>query len=318
MRIINDSSGDYPDGPTVNINLIKHSDLLNQENILFYGYNSIFNQDLRSRFKNFTKKILFNLWAPTEFNGPPPAADGKTFWQPDGKYLQYFDIIYSICPYTIKWLKEVCGDNRYKYIYHPFASPRDYNGPELNYEKIYDVCYFGGLHGQYHVEMAKLLKQYNSKISYIIPNEYTTDVGLTHHQKMQMVANSKISVVFNQCPLTEKNIQNIKSYSDWEKNEAFSGINLDVPAMPQYKCRTAEAAYCKSIILVQKDKWNIIEDFFNKDEFMYFDNIHDLKEKIDLILKNYNIYKEMIEKAYFKSLNMDGYAALNFIKNNLE
>lgn len=317
MRIVNDPAGDYPDGPTVKINLIKHDDLEDKSNVLFYGYNSVFNEHLRSYFKNFTKKILLNLWMPTEFNGPAALTDGKTFWQPDGNYLKYFDIIYSICPYTIKWLKEICKDNRYKYIYHPFASPKDYNGPELNYEKIYDVCYFGGMHGPYHIEMAKIIKNYNSRISYIIPNEYTTDVGLTHHQKMQMVANSKISIVFNQCPLAEKHIQSIKSYSDWEKNEAFCGVNLDIPVMPQYKCRTAEAAYGKSIILVQKDRWNIIEHFFSKDEFIYFENINDLKEKIDFILKNYSIYTEMIEKAYKKSLLMDGTAAFNIIKNNL-
>lgn len=320
MRIVNDAGGDYLDGPTVKINLWKHDDPNDTERVLFYGYNSMFNSILRDRFSDYKKKILLNLWMPTEYNCQAPIPFAGTAWSPDGKYTDYFDKIYTICPYTIDWLleeyesKQHPEKSRYRYIWHPFASPDDYGGEPLDYTKKFDVCYFGGIHGKYHRDMAEVLKGYNSRISYIHPNEYTTDWGLTHHQKMQMVANTKISVVFNQCPLHPKHIESIKSYTNWHKNRAFSGVDLPVPTMPQYKCRTAEAAYGKSVILVQRDQWNIIEDFFPSNEFVYFDDTDDLKTKIDMILGNYESYAPMISKAYQRSLKMDGKGTLEEIK----
>jgi len=315
MRIVADGSGDYPDGPTVKINLTRFNQPDN-ETVLFYGYNSVFNQDLREEYKNYKKKILLNLWMPTEYNGDPPILSGMTDYQPDGKFVEYFDVVYSICPYTIDWINQMTGDNRYKFIWHPFASPRDYNGPELSYQKIYDVCYFGGIHGRYHEEIAHVVREYGGRISYIYPNQYTTDVGLTHHGKMQMAANSKITVVINQCPLSSNHINSITRYKNWSQNKAFDGLNFDIPTVPQYKCRTAEAAYARSVILVKRDQWNIIENFFDLDEFVYFDDMEDLRTKINYILSHYDEYQPMLEKAYLRSLNMDGEGTFKKIKEN--
>jgi hypothetical protein len=316
MKIVNDPSGDYSDGPTVKINLTRFSQD-ESDKVLFYGYNTMFNKGIRNHFANYKSKLLLNLWMPTEFNCDAPISDANTDYQPDGNYTKYFDRIYSICPYTIQWLRDVAGDTRYRYIWHPFASPNDYGGYPLNYTKKYDVCYFGGIHGKYHQDMAKVLKEYNSRISYIYPNEYTTDVNLSHHEKMQMVANTKISIVFNQCPLTQAHISSIKRYKDWEKNEAFQGVDLPVPIIPQYKCRTAEAAYGRSVILVQRDRWNIIEDFFGEDQFVYFDDIPDMKKKIDQILANYDEYQPMLDRAFDNCLEMDGEGTLATI-NQME
>lgn len=313
MRVVTDGSGDYPAGPTVKINLTRFDEPDNNT-VLFYGYNSVFNQELREEYKNYKNKILLNLWMPTEFNGNPPFLSGITNYQPDGKFLEYFDTIYTICPYTIDWIKEMTGDERYKFIWHPFASPRDYNGSDLSYEKKYDICYFGGIHGKYHEDIARVVREYNGRISYIYPNQYTTDIGLSHHQKMQLACNSKITVVINQCPLTINHINSIKRYKDWNKNQAFVGVDFDIPTVPQYKCRTAEAAFARSVILVKRDRWNIIENFFEPDEFVYFDDIADMKEKINHILTKYEEYQPMLDKAYLKSLQMDGEGTFMKIK----
>lgn len=316
MKIVTDYSGDYPDGPTVHINLKRFSDETDSDSVLFCGYNSLFNQTLREKYKNYSNKLLLNLWAPTEYNSLPPVLDGVTDYQFDGGYCDYFDTIYTICPYTIDWLKKETGTSKYKYIFHPFASPEDYGGGRLSFDKKYDVCYFGGLHGPQHFEMATILRNYNYRISYLQgdPYGFTTDINLSHHAKMQLAANSKISIVFNQVPLTVNNINFITKFKNWESNEAFQGISQNSNIMPQYKCRTAEAAYCRSVILVQHDSWNIIEDFFEKDEFVYFYDMADLKKKIDHILINYTDYEDMLNKAEQKAAKMNGLSTIKVIK----
>lgn len=320
MRIVNDPSGDYQDSPSVRCNLKRFDDPQDTETVLFYGAMSIFNPMFREYFKDYKKKILLNLWMPTEFNCENPFQpynDGRTPWQPEGKYLDYFDVIYTICPYTPKWLKEVAGANKYKYkdIWHSYGTVEDYGGSPLDYTKKYDVGYFGGILGGWHKQMATILRlNYNSRICYMYPNEFTTDWGLNTQQKLQLGANTKISVVFATAPLEPKHISSIKSYSDWEKNEAFIGVNDDPPLMPQFKPRILEAAYTKSIILIHRDRWNVIERWFEPDEYVSFTDLNDMKQKIDHILSNYESYFPMIEKAYRRAITMNGEGTVKYIK----
>ena len=60
-----------------------------------------------------------------------------------------------------------------------------------------------------------------------------------------------------------------------------------------------------------RDPWNVIEDFYDKDEFVYFDDVEELPQKINDILNNWSDYQDMIEKAYKRSLN---YTTENLIK----
>lgn len=311
MIIENDKSGDYPDGPTVKINLTKFSKDEGDNSVLFYGYNSLFNQKYREKYSNFKKRILLNLWMPTEFTCDPFVSSHT--YIPDGLFYDFFTDVYCICPYTAEWLNNKLHTSKFKFIAHPFASPNDYGGDSLDFTKKYDVCYFGGIHGPDHEMMAMELKKYNHRISYISPNRYTTDINLTHHEKMQLAANSKISIVFNQCPLSINHIKTIKKYKDWKENKAFEKLDDNISIIPQYKCRTAEAAFCRSIILVKYDQWNIIEKFFDKDEFIYFDNIKDLNFKINDILQNYDNYNTMLDKAQNKAQMLDGSSILKII-----
>ena len=73
--------------------------------------------------------------------------------------------------------------------------------------------------------------------------------------------------------------------------------------MPQFKTRIHEAAISRTLNLVRRDNWNVIEDFYEPDgEFIYFDNEEHLSEKIQYILSNWNDYQKVIDNAFQKSL----------------
>lgn len=314
MRVVNDSSGDYPDGPTVRINLTRLS-TDNTDTVLFYGYQSVFNDRLRDEHVNYKRKILLNLWQPTEYCMPGQFVDLSTPYIPDGKLYDYFDEIYSICPYTIDFQQQFTGHDKYKLIWHPFAAPEDYGGQPLNYDKVTEVCYFGGIHGSFHHAMAKVLQQFNHRICYVQSMPYVTDVNLTHHAKMQLAANSKVTVVYNQCGLNHKNIDTIRSTSNWDQNEAFAGLTYDNPIICQLKCRLFEALYCKNVILVKRDRWNIVERFLSPDAFIYFEDEIDLAEKIKFVLTNYSQFSGMLADNYDISMRYAGKQTYKFIRD---
>ena len=81
---------------------------------------------------------------------------------------------------------------------------------------------------------------------------------------------------------------------------AFKFINKKI--VPQQKSRMFEAAFSRSLMLVKKDPWNLIEYFFNPNQdFIYFNKEEDLPKLINKILKNYNLYKPMVNNAFKKA-----------------
>ena len=76
-----------------------------------------------------------------------------------------------------------------------------------------------------------------------------------------MVAETKISVCYNIVHVAPQHIPAIKSYSQWESNEAFKEVEKR-NVMPQFKTRAHEAAISRTLNLVQRDPWNIIERYY--------------------------------------------------------
>jgi hypothetical protein len=73
---------------------------------------------------------------------------------------------------------------------------------------------------------------------------------------------------------------------------------------PQIKSRIFEASIMRCIMLVYKDKYNIIEDYFEENtDFLYFENETQLNEIIEKILTNYDSYKYLAENAFNKTFN---------------
>ena len=89
----------------------------------------------------------------------------------------------------------------------------------------------------------------------------------------------------------------VKNLPDWNKFDWSSGIEQN--KVPMLKGRVSESALCRSLMLVHKDDWNVIEMFFKPDEhFIYFDNADDLRNKITDCLNNWEWCKNLAENAY--------------------
>ena len=214
-------------------------------------------------------------------------------------------------------------DRKYRDIFYPF---NDNLIPEHT-EKQYDVIYHGGIHGQEHLDCIEAMKKFNYRYCSMTRgiNEQTsiclkdaTNVDLEFKDKIGLVEKCKISVCYNFAHIRPEHIPNIKSWERWNENEAFSevdGMNI----MPQFKTRMHEAAISKTLNLVQKDKWNIAEKYYEPDtEFIYFTDKKELEDKIKEISSNWEDYIPMVEKAYNKSLNYTTDKFLGIIEQNKE
>jgi hypothetical protein len=117
-------------------------------------------------------------------------------------------------------------------------------------EKKYDVIYTGYATGS-HVEMIlNTIRGFNYRfVSFEQRFGMVTDVGVSYPEKLRLIADSRACVVHN---LTSSN-------------------------SPQLKSRPFEAAFCKSLMLVKRDSWNLIEQWFTPDvDFLYFTDAEQL------------------------------------------
>ena len=177
MKIVSDLNGDYSNGVPGNLGLEEFSKPSDSE-ILFYGYSSVENFDFQNQYKDYGRKVLLNLWSPCEYQNK-----GDMHGRNGLQQFDFFDEIYSICPYTIDWLKNEFGDTKHKYIFHPF----DVKPGQLitSYEKLVDVCYFGGIHGGFHQQMVDVIKKFKYRILSIQSHPDVTHYNVHHSNKFK-------------------------------------------------------------------------------------------------------------------------------------
>jgi len=299
--VVEDLSVEVPDTNAHHWYLTQHSEE-SDSSVLICGFNGSTNVDIQRSYDHFERKIYFNNWAPCEFAQYKVIRNKNAF-----EYEEYFDEIYSICPYSVDWMNSQNFSRRYKPIFYPFSP---YIIPATQ-QKEYDVIYHGGIHGNEHVECLTVIKEFNYRYvtmtTHINADTYrclpiATNVDLSFQEKINLVAKSKISVCYNMVHLKPEHIPAIKSYNRWKDNRAFEevdGHNI----MPQFKTRAHEAAIARTLNLVQKDSWNIIEDYYEPDtEFIYFTDSNDLRAKIQDVLANWDRYESVVEKAYHKAM----------------
>ena len=310
MLILEDLTAEIPDTNSYHWGLRELSED-DGKNVLMYGYNSSANKNFHDRTSGYNK-IYFNNWAPCEF---AQKVDHNNLTPMN--YDDSFQVIYSICPYTVKWLNSTQNTKKYKYIFYPFHKKLI----PSSQDKKYDVIYHGGIHGKEHVSALNTMKSYNYRYCtmtrginnltrYFLPIATNTD--LQFKDKIDLVAQTKISICYNLVHVMPEQIDRILGLSEFTKNKAFSSVGPGKwNVMPQFKTRVHEAAISKTLNLVRRDDWNVIEDFYEPDkDFIYFENEDDLSLKIDAILSDWDSYDEMIERAYAKALN---YTTENFV-----
>jgi hypothetical protein len=288
MKIINNLKVEIPGTNTHYFHLEDYS-VDTKDSVLIYGYDTLEHPPDLSEYK---KKIYLNVTMPTEF------CSSQSIYADD-----FFDEIYSICPYSCNWLNELKNTNKYKCVWYPFNSR--YIPAEQ--QKIYDVCYHGGIHGEKHSEMLRILSKFDYRFMTMTRgiNPYTskhlcyaTDTNLSFEDKLNIIARSKISVCYNNYPQ-----QSLDKKELHHKNIAFSYVDSH-HLMPQLKSRFIEACVSRTLNLVERDSWNVIEKWYKPDKhFVYFNSNEELEDKINDVITNWNSYRDIIDDAYDFSVN---------------
>jgi hypothetical protein len=212
-------------------------------------------------------------------------------------------------------MNTMLGDEKHEAIFYPFG---DDVIPERQ-EKIYDVVYFGGIHGIDHAECLQQISKFNYR--FISQQNYAppfapTDFNVSFKEKLDIVAKTKISVCYNMLHFQPHHQHGIKQYDKWWENEAFAYMD-DWGRAPQFKQRVHESAFSRTLILCKRDYWNLIEYYYEPNvDFIYFNDNSELEGLIRDILHNYKDYEQMIENAYNKSLNYKSKNLYEHIKNN--
>ena len=86
--------------------------------------------------------------------------------------------------------------------------------------------------------------------------------------------------------------------------------------LPQFKGRMWELASTKTLILVKKDPWNIIEEtFIPNSDFIYYNNVDEANDIIDDVLINYKKYRDITESAYNRVKKLTSIKLFEYIEN---
>jgi len=302
MLILEKFSGEIPDTNALHWNLKEFNDD-DGETVLMCGYDTTQEKSFHDSTEAYKRKILFNNWSPCEFSSLKDHFGLNAF-----QYDQRFNEVYTICPYTAEWMNSMYGHEKYKSIFYPFNK----NIIPKNQEKIYDVIYHGGIHGQDHVDCLKSMSKFNylyltmtHHINQMTINclPYATTVNVPFQEKIDFVAQSRVSVSYNLLYDVERHINAIQTYNSWEQNKAHGEVGKQ-NIRPQFKTRMHEGAISKTLNVVKRDPWNLAELYYEPEkEFLYFDTHKELELIIEDAKNNWDKYEPIVERAYRRAMN---------------
>ena len=297
MKIIYTPGGEYSDCIVKHFDLMDYDDI-NSNEVLFWGWASLDNTEMLEKYKNSKRKVFINTAMPCEI------ISGYI----DILKQSYFDEVYTICPYTSDVLnktKNKVSNTIYKPICFPYPEKyfEKYNSITPN-DKTKDVIYYGNMHHNLYYDLIRTISKFNYSFSTISTRNQTaeltkliTDYSLSSQQKWDLLSKSKISVGFNLLFINEKHIENLKAT---QNIEAFKNINIayNKSMLPQFKTRMVEAAACKTLMLIYKDDWDVIEEWFEPNKhFLYWETFEQLEQLIKDISENYEKYWHIVESA---------------------
>jgi hypothetical protein len=311
MKILYNSGGEYGDC------IVKHFDLMDYnddktDTVLFWGWNSVDREDIKEQYKESNRKIFINTAQPCDIIQGPM----------DILKQSYFDEVLTICPYTANVLNgstDKISDTIYTPICFPY--PEKYFSKYDNItieDKTNDVIYYGNIHHPLYYGLLNTIKKFKYNFSTVSNHNQTDEIKqlITHfnipsQEKWDILSKSKINVGFNLLFLNEHHVNNLKMISNIE---SFKNIDVTFKehAMPQMKTRMVEAAACKTLMLMYKDDWNVIEEWFEPNtHFLYWETFEELEEMITDISTNYEKYWNIVENAH---KHVQQYSIKNLIK----
>lgn len=297
MKVLYNSGGEYGDC------IVKHFDLMDYnddktDKVLFWGWNSVDNDIKKQQYESASKKIFINTVQPCDVVSGPV----------DIIKQSYFDEVFTICPYTAHVLNtdpNKISDTLYTPICFPFREKyfNKYKNITIS-DKGKDVIYYGNLHHNLYYDLIRTISKFNYAFSTISHHNQTEEmIGLITHfnlssqEKWDLISKSKISVGFNLLFLNASHIGNLKMLSNIE---SFKNIDITYTKaiLPQMKTRMVEAAACKTLMLMYKDNWNVIEEWFEPNKhFLYWETFEELENLIKDVSDNYEKYWHIVEAA---------------------
>ena len=313
MKVLRDPSGNYPDCLSSYISFEDYENLGDDDTILFYGAAAVHNKELIDDNSDYKTKIYYQEEHPSGLHTIDHESNIKSM-----KLAYPFDVVYSNCPYTVDWLNEVeYKTEKYKlgsFILNEKYVPTKNNGGFNIHnvpKKIKDVCYWGHLLANKTSVVENIVKEI-SKFNYEFCSlgldagseyyKYLTGHNLNRLELWQRMRQCKIMVIQNLLYLDHQEVENVKRLPEWEKNKCFTHLDLNI--IPQIKTRAFEAAFNKTLMLVKKDPWNVIEHWFEPDvDFVYYDNEETLGVRIKEILNDWEKYSVLTENAFNKAMS---------------
>ena len=302
MEILKRSAYGYAQDPTKNFGFEKYDGLGNPEVVLIVAaFERLacwehlgLSEDELERIK---KKKVVRL----EFEEP-----NKFFQAEDFDFYDHeFYKVFTLCPFTAEYLNRQQCANKREPIFFPFnglhTPPRT--------EKKFDIIYTGHLHPKPIARDVKIISRFNYRLVSNSDSVLVTDRGVGYEEKINLISQSKITLVHNLLYPTFRHLRNIWRYPEWQSNRAFSQLPTRLNfasfflrnssmSVPQLKSRVFEAAFSRSLILCKRDPFNIIEKFFEPGkEFVYYEE-GKLAETVAEILQSYSKYESVIERAF--------------------
>lgn len=221
-----------------------------------------------------------------------------------------FHKVLTLCPFTAEYFNERQGAERRVPIFFPFNE--EFIPPKS--EKRYDIIYTGHLHPKPIMRDMKTISRFNYRLVSNSEHELVTDRGVGYQEKLDLISQSKITLTHNLLYPTMRHVLNVWGYPEWTSNKAFFDIPRGAMGLvkrlltgpevevPQLKSRVFEAAFCRSLILCKRDRFNVIEKYFTpNEEFVYYED-DKLFETVNRVLTNYDAYLPVIDKAYNRAV----------------
>jgi hypothetical protein len=300
MRVLTYSQDWYPDDINSKLNFDEFTNN-NSDDALLVGLAPTYDTNIIKLLPFYNRSVYFNIEHPcTLFSGKNSIGLNPIEQQ------TLFTEVYTICPYTATWFNETLK-TKTKFVSMPYVHNLKYN-VYANNRKKFDIAYTGLVHDEEIAGYIRAIKDYNYVFTSIpgYNRIHTADSLITHNsipnvRKWELMSATKLAVIQNNLYLFPKHIDNVRALPNWEANEAFS--HLDTRVIPQLKSRTVESALCRNLMLVKRDHWNVIEKWFKPNEdFIYFDDAGDLRQKTKELLENYDSkeIQSIIDSAYNK------------------
>jgi hypothetical protein len=292
------------------------NDLIHEESneiCLFYGLSTLDRVDLDELLKRNKKNFFLEFSA------------GLTliFDSIDKKIikLKKFDLVFCGEKLLVEFLKNFGVNAVYiNKVPLPLDSAR-FQHKTYKYKDI-DVIYSGGIYAKEIFNCIKIISNFNYKYTHYGKNRvfprFTFNPFYSFSFKKEKVlpdtlinylSRSKAGFIFCKAYLNEDELYIISKFKDKFSKDIYEKI-IKTKEIPDWKGRLFELSAMKNIMLVYKDSWNLVEDYYQpNNHFLYFKTLNELNDLIADISKNYYKYTYLTESVY---KNIENYTVKDF------